>query len=150
MLDDGAYSEGNGGDDIAKDETYTSSVTMDISQKTTFNYSALVVTSSAAETTNPITIEIVAPVDAGAVDEMNTVYQDSTLLANAEIIRSSSDPAEISKAKEDIVAYFKGLESDGVISNLEDNADSESLSFKFSNGISGLSGKTLYLCIAFH
>jgi len=137
MLDDGAYSEGYGGDDIAKDGTYTASVTMDISQKTTFNYSASVVTGSASETTNPITIEVVAPVDAGAVDEMNTVYQDSTLLANAEIIKSSSDAAEITKAKEDIVAYFKGLESDGVISNLEGNADSESLSFKFSNGIKG-------------
>ena len=137
MLDDGAYSEGYGGDDIAKDGTYTASVTMDISQNAAFEYSAAVVSGTAAENTNTINIAVVSPVDPGAVDEMNTVYQDAGLLANAEIIKNSSDQAEIQKAKENIVSYFKGLADDGVISNFEGNANSESLSFNFTNGIKG-------------
>lgn len=137
MLDDGAYSEGYGGDDIAKDGTYTASVTMDISQNASFQYTASVVTSSASEDTNPVSINIVSPVDAGTIEQVNSVYQDTGLLANAEIVRTSTDPAVITKAKEDIVLYFQGLEDGGVISNLEGSADSESLSFTFSNGIKG-------------
>jgi len=137
MLDDGAYSEGYGGDDIAKDGTYTASVTLDISQNAVFQYTASVVTSSASADTNPVSIGIVSPVDAGTIEQVNSVYQDAGLLANAEIVRTSTDPAVITKAKEDIVSYFQGLEDGGVISNLEGNADSESLSFIFSNGIKG-------------
>jgi len=137
MLDDGAFVEGYGGDDIAKDGTFTSSVIMDTSKKATYEYSAAVVTAAAQEPTNPIKIQIVDAVSASEYDEMNTVYQDPGLLANADTIKNTTDKAEITKAKKDIVAYFTALQKDGVISNLKGNADSASISFEFSNGIKG-------------
>ena len=137
MLDDGAYTQGYGGDDIANDGTFTVSISIDTSQKATFKYTAVVVTSDDKDKTNPINIEVVEPIDAQISSEMDAVYQDEDLLAYAEIIKNSTDQDEISQAKKDIVSYFEKLQDDGVISNLEGDEDSPALSFEFSNGIKG-------------
>lgn len=137
MVDDGAFSEGYGGDDIANDGTYTASIALDTSQKADLKFTAVVETSKAKEKTNSVSVSVLSPLDSSISDEMSSVYEDETLLASAETIKNSTDQGEIDKAREDIVAYFKGLEKDGTINDLKGDKDSESLSFTFSSGVLG-------------
>ena len=137
MLDDGAYAQGYGGDDIANDGTFSVSITIDTTAETNLTFTADVVTSKDEDKTNPIEIAVVSPVDPDVTDEMDSVYQNEDLLAFADIIKTSTDPDEIDQAKKDIVSYFEEMEKDGVISDLKGDEKSETLSFAFSNGILG-------------
>jgi len=137
MVDDGAFYEGYGGDDIANDGTYTVSVTIDNSAAATLHYVAVVTAGGGQEETNPMQISILPPVDASTSDQINAIYQNEELLGYADTIKNSTDSGDISNAKKKIVAYFKDLEKQGDIQDLKGNADSESLSFTFANGIKG-------------
>lgn len=139
LYDDGNYAVS--GDDIPNDGCYTGTYTVHAEEETTLTFVAKAVVGDTEVVTNEVDILVIGDLTDEQLEQMEEIENNISELMDEAIsgLDPDADESEKAEARYSLIwEYLKELEKEGIITNLEYDADTYIISFEYTDtGIDG-------------